>query len=284
MCYTAILPTIAEGATVSEELMQITYIFNRWMKMLTNYGKLDESRINEDCSVIARFIKSEGIERRLRRAAERCRNAAVSDSNAEYLLDVLRFTLDMLCEAQENAEISAIKKAYADQGMTERYRPLTRRLAREKIRKLGKGLNYTDLYVDDSATCKLVRRFVEKRAAQAVYKYSGSRDRSGNRFRQSVRRAVSFSLYNKRFTDYDLAMRQSNTHWKVVVRAGERKLLAKHCYKTFEEAQEAANRLVAKYPDDPRPVSAYKCPRCGKWHIGHTRPELIPEDGIQIAG
>jgi len=28
------------------------------------------------------------------------------------------------------------------------------------------------------------------------------------------------------------------------------------------------------HPEDQRPMSAYKCDHCGKWHIGHERKTL----------
>lgn len=102
----------------------------------------------------------------------------------------------------------------ADQGMTERYAPLSRRLSREKIRRIDKEIMYADM--ENAGTSRLVRRIVEKRAAQAVHQSMGSHDKSTNRYRQSVRRATSFSLYNRTFAEYDAQLRAPGTHWKVV--------------------------------------------------------------------
>ncbi|MDE6532792.1 MAG: hypothetical protein K2M27_04565, partial [Muribaculaceae bacterium] len=50
---------------------------------------------------------------------------------------------------------------------------------------------------------RLVRRIVEKRAAQEAHKNAGKHDRETNRYRHSIQRAVSFNLYNKRYAEYD---------------------------------------------------------------------------------
>ena len=157
--------------------------------------------------------------------------------------------------------------------MTERYRPLSKRLAKEKIRKIGREVIYTDRHTDDSKTTKLVRRIVEKRAAQEAHKNAGKHDRETNRYRHSIQRAVSFNLYNKRYTEYDAELRAPGTHWKVQTHnsKGKKVLVAKFSYNTYEKAVEACTRYMMAHPEDPRPMSAYKCDYCGKWHIGHER-------------
>lgn len=284
MAYTAILPNISCDATTNMDIVNLTYIFNRWLKMLTSYGKLDESGLDNDFTAIAKVIKAEGVKKDIKRAVQRCRDYALSEfAKIEDLIRSLTTALKVLCKAQENKAVKRVEKSYADQGMTEKYRPLTKRLAKEQIRKIGKVVTFTDWHTDDKETTKLVRRIVEKRAAQAVHKNTRKRDRETNRFRQSVRRATSFSLYSKRYTEYDTQLRTPGTHWKVVRQncKGKKVLAAKFSYNTYEEAVEACNRYMMNHPNDPRPISAYKCDYCGKWHIGHMQLEQVVSEENQ---
>lgn len=41
MCYSAIYPVTAKSANAHLDLLRITRIFNRWLKMIADYGKLD---------------------------------------------------------------------------------------------------------------------------------------------------------------------------------------------------------------------------------------------------
>lgn len=281
MCYNAILPTTLSAEQFGNELTNLTYIFNRWLKMLTSYGKLDESGLDDDFTAIAKVVKAGGVKKDIKRAVQRCRDYALSEfAKIEDLIRSLTTALKVLCKAQENKAVKRIEKSYADQGMTEKYRPLTKRLAREKIRKIGKEVTSTDWHTDDIETTKLVRRFVEKRATQAVHKNTRKRDRETNRYRQSVRRATSLCLYSKRHTEYDAQLRAPGTHLKVVNQnCKEKKVLAaKFSYNTYEEAVEACNRHMMYHPDDIRPMSAYKCDHCGKWHIGHMQVEQVEHE------
>lgn len=274
MCYTATLPSVIKSEDLNSDLLNLTRIFNRWLKMLTSYGKLDETTLQDDFTAIAKVVKSHETKKDIKRAIQRCRDYALATAvRISDLVRSLSSALKLLCKAQENKEVSKVQKAYADQGMTERYRPLTKRLAKEKIRKIGREVIYTDCHTDDAETTKLVRRIVEKRAAQEVHKIAGKHDRETNRYRHSIQRAVSFNLYNTRYTEYDAGLRAPGTHWKVQTHhsKGKKVLVAKFSYSTYEEAVEACTRYMMAHPEDPRPMSAYKCDYCGKWHIGHER-------------
>lgn len=281
MCNTTTLPCVTKSEILNSDLHHLTRIFNRWLKMLTGYGKLDLTEIGSDFTVISKVIKSEDIDKKVKRAVKRCRDYALAKAlNLGDFTKALNRTLRIMCRAQEDRETHIIKKQRADQGMSERYRPLTKRLQKEKIRKIGKELIYTDSQTDDPRTNRLVRRIVEKRAAQTVHRIGFGRNRDNNRFRQSVRRATSFSLYNVNFTEYDAQKRVTGTHWKVISipRKGKKMLKAKMSYNSAEEAMQACERYIQSHTDDPRPMTTYKCEHCGKWHIGHERmPDRMPE-------
>lgn len=275
MCHTTILPTILshESANAST-LMQVTYILNRWLKMLANYGKLDESSLCSDVEIISGVIDSTQIVDNMWRALVNCRYYAISKSySVESFLDQIEKTLKLLCRMQDCYEIKKIKKNRADQGMSERYRPLKKRLEKEKILKLNKHLAYVDLDIDNSYDVKLIRRIVEKRAAQDVHKWNNAKSKESNEFRQRVKRATSFSLYQTSFTDYDARKRAPGTHWRIIRlnKKGKLILKSKKGFSSYEEALEACNRYVLRHPEDPIPMSAYKCEFCSKWHIGHDR-------------
>lgn len=274
MCYSATLPTVIKSENLNSDLLNLTRIFNRWLKMLNSYGKLDETSLQDDFAAIAKVVKSHETRKDIKRAVQRCRDYALAAMmQITDFVRSLTSALNLLCKAQENKELCKVKKAYADQGMTELYRPLSKRLAKEKIRKIGREVIYTDRHTDDSETTRLVRRIVEKRAAQEAHKNAGKHDRETNRYRHSIQRAVSFNLYNKRYAEYDAELRAPGTHWKVQKHnsKGKKVLVAKFSYNTYEEAVEACTRYMMAHPEDTCPMSAYKCDYCGKWHIGHER-------------
>lgn len=272
MCYSAIIPTITMSAKINADVLNVIYVFNRWLKMLSSYGQLDQTTLNKDFTSISKVIKGTNIAKTIKNAVAKCRDYALAgDLSVARLTNALTATLEILCDSQEDEAVKTLRHFYADQGMTERYKPLSKRLEREKIRKIGKRIAFTDADTDNAQTTRLVRRIVEKRAAQAVYRNSGKGVHHTNRFRQSVRRATSFSLYNSCFTDYAPEKRAPGTHWKVTFSKNGKKLKSKNSYNTYEEAVEACNNYMLHHSNDPRHMSVYKCDHCGKWHIGHER-------------
>lgn len=281
MCYTAKLPTVITEANTNSPLLEVTYIFNRWMRMLLKYGKLDEATLTEDFNAISAVIKADGFRKTTKRAVAYCRSCAISQfTTIGSLKYSIENALKHLCNEQEDRAVKKVRKAYADQGMTEKYRPLSRRLEREKIRRIGKTIAYTDADTDDAYTTKLVRRIVEKRAAQAVHRNTGGRKANSNSYRQAIRRATSFSLYNSSFTDYDAAKRSTGTHWKVAKsrHKSKKQLKSKVSFSTLEEAQTACERYMQEHSDQIIPMTAYYCEHCGKWHIGHDHRHAQYDD------
>lgn len=128
MCYTATLPTVVKSDNLNSDLLNLTRIFNRWLKMLTSYGKLDETSLLDDFTAIAKVVKSHETNKDIKRAVQRCSDYALSAAmQIADLVRALSSALNLLCKAQEDKELRKIKKTYADQGMTERYRPLSKR-------------------------------------------------------------------------------------------------------------------------------------------------------------
>ncbi|MDE6560526.1 MAG: hypothetical protein K2K75_04005 [Muribaculaceae bacterium] len=273
MCKKAILPTVMESELLGSDIVNLMYVFNRWLNVLKKYGKLDSSNITDDFSTISSVIRNPTYSKAIRQAVSRCRDYAIVESiDKEVLIRSLRYALRLIRASHENPLIRKVRKQYDDLGMTEKYSHLSKKLANEKIRKIGKTILFTDERTDDVYTTRLVRRFVEKRAAQAAYRIARERDLDSNCFRQSVRRAVSFSMYKKNYVDYDVSLRVHATHWKVRhTNDGKPRLVAKRAYNTFEEAMAACELHMLNNPDDIRAITPYICDYCGKWHIGHER-------------
>lgn len=274
MCSTAIRPVFVKAENFDSQFSTLSFMLNRWLKMLTNYGHLDERSINDDFTTISEALCDNDFPKQLKTILSKCRDYAVA---GEDFIDGLKYTvkkmLNALCRHMEEPTIRKIRKLRADQGMTERYAPLSRRLSREKIRRINKEIMYADM--EDAGTSRLVRRIVEKRAAQAVHQSMGSLDKNTNRYRQSVRRATSFSLYHRTFAEYDAQLRAPGTHWKVVKQKnGKRVLRSKTAYDSYEEAMDACDQYMLCNPDDLYAMTPYKCEYCGKWHIGHDRSKI----------
>lgn len=274
MCSTAIRPVFVKAENFDSQFSTLSFMLNRWLKMLTNYGHLDERSINDDFTVISEALRGNEFPKQLKTILSKCRDYAVA---GEDFIDGLKYTvkkmLNALCRRMEEPTIRKIRKLKADQGMTERYAPLSRRLSREKIRRINKEIMYADM--EDASTSRLVRRIVEKRAAQAVHQSMSSHDKNTNRYRQSVRRATSFSLYHRTFAEYDAQLRAPGTHWKVVKQKnGKRVLRSKTAYDTYEEAMDACAQYMRCNPDDLYSMTPYECEHCGKWHIGHDRSKI----------
>ncbi len=274
MCSTAIRPVFVKAENFDSQFSNLSFMLNRWLKMLTNYGHLDERSINDDFSTISEALRDNEFPKQLKTILSKCRDYALAgESFIDGLKCSIKKMLNALCRRMEEPAIRKICKKMADQGMTERYAPLSRRLSREKIHRIGKEIMYADM--EDAVTSRLVRRIVEKRAAQTVYQSIGSHDKNTNRYRQSVRRAISFSLYHRNFAEYDAQLRTSGTHWKVVKQNnGKRILRSKIAYDTHVEAMEACAHYMLCNPDDLYAMTAYKCEHCGKWHIGHDRSQI----------
>lgn len=289
MCQTTILPTMLRAECVNTDLMRLTYVFNRWLKMLLSYGKLDETSLGTDLELMLKVMDNQSLTPRLKREISLCRFYAISEIKSnQALTEALKKVLKKLCKFQEDGHVRRLKKVEADQGMTERYRPLSKKLEKEKIRRTGKPLSFMNINTDDSYEVKLIRRIVEKRAAQNVHRLTSKHNKETNQFRQSVRRATSFSIYNTNFTDYDARKRAPGTHWRIYYTSKGNKILkSKKGYESYEEAVEACNSYILAHPEDQLPMTAYKCDFCGKWHIGHDRTAKesleIKEEPMHVA-
>jgi len=148
---------------------------------------------------------------------------------------------------------------------------VTKRLFKEKLRfKDGQYLRNVDIDLVDGNTSRKIRRIVEKRVCQAYYQKHKKNE--GNGGRHAMKRSSSFHLHSIGQIEGKLPPRSSYTHWKRFFDpiTGTRVLKPKIGYPSLEVANDAATEYMLKYESGKRYVTAYLCPHCGKWHIGHV--------------
>lgn len=281
-----ILPILIEESDGDEVLMNLVCVLNRWIKMLETYGKLEEATINSDVRTIDLALPYLIRFENLRKQIAVCKYYAIHEgSHVMRFNEYIKNCLSFLKKVMEDGKVKQIRKNYENQGMTERYNPLARRLAKEKIRKIDKPF-ISAAIDDDKKTSKLVRRIVEKRAAQEVYRTGNYKEKYNNSFRQRVRRAVSFNLYKATAPEYDPKLRQYGTHWSVAYKSHVKGkyLISKKGYVTYEEALAASESYMACHPFELQKMQPYKCAHCTKWHIGHERTWSAIDEEVQLIG
>ncbi len=162
-------------------------------------------------------------------------------------------------------------------GQTERYRPATEKIFREKLRfRGGENLRNMDVLIENGLTSKKVRRIIEKRMCQAYHSQLGKRHPRGNYNRHHMSRAVSYQLHNiGQVEDIKGVNREESTHWKKRFDpiTGECVFKPKMAYSTVEEALRAAQKEMNRFHNKKEPPTIYKCAHCGKYHIGHIPRE-----------
>lgn len=257
-----------------EQTIQNT--LKRWESSLINFGKIDQWSINEDFSILGTFIVG-SKSKAARNAVRECRDYSISgEYDAAILLSKVQ-NANRILNRPNDSRINKELKKINSVGQAKRYVSTTKKLYTEKLRfKNGKYLKDIDITIEDGATSRKVRRIVEKRMCQAYYrthKKSGKEDRQDAHY---MKRATSFQLHNLGQIERETGMcRTWSTHWKKSYDqiTGEIVYKKKMSYSSFEEASEAARKYTLRHPEDNRPVVAYKCAFCGKWHIGHSTPE-----------
>ena len=248
----------------------------RWEVSLANFGKVDQWNINEDYSILGAFISS-GKPTAARNAVRDCRDYSI---RGEYDVAILLSKVqnaNRILNKPNDSRINKEMKKINSVGQSKRFVSTTKKLYNEKLRfKDGEYLKDIDISIEDASTSRKVRRIVEKRMCQAYHRQHKNLESESGRDRHYMKRATSFQLHNLGQIECSTGFSRSNsTHWKKVYDpiSGEFVFKKKMEYSSFEEANMAAQEFMRRHPEDRRPVSAYKCAFCGKWHIGHTTPE-----------
>ncbi len=257
-----------------EQTIQNT--LKRWETSLINFGKIDQWNIKEDYSILCAFI-AEGKTNKARSAVRECRDYYISGScNTATLLSKVK-NANRIMNKPNDSRINWEMMKINSVGQSKRYQSTTKKLYTEKLRfKDGKCLKDIDISIEDGATSRKVRRIVEKRMCQAYHRQHKNSSRIDGHDRHYMKRATSFQLHNLGQIECEEGVCRSQfTHWKKTYDpiSGEVVFKKKMEYSTYEEAVEAARQYMARHSEETVPVTAYKCAFCGKWHIGHSKPE-----------
>ena len=247
----------------------------RWETSLINFGKVDQWNISDDFATFGTFISS-GKPNAARNAIRDCRDYSISGIyDASLLLNKVQSAYRILDHAEAGRMKKEAKKNSSN-GQAKRFASTTKKLYNEKLRFMdGESLRDIDITMEDGATSRKVRRIVEKRMCQAYYRQHKNDEDHGGRDRHYMKRATSFQLHNLGQVECTTGLCRTNgTHWKKMYDpiAGGMVFKKKMEYSSYEEATEAAMEFMRRHPEDKKPVSAYQCAHCGKWHIGHTTP------------
>lgn len=274
MSYTMVMPTVLRVDENNESLAKMAYVLNNWVRMLVSYGKVDVARLTSDFNLLQSIIKCADTPKHIKRSLTSCRdrllkNNAVIDDLVSYIKKVT----SLICDELEDEDVANLKHSRTDKRMTKRYSNLVKKIKGIKLNGTSVRLCDTDIDTLDKQTARTVRRIVEKRAAQNVAHTSKNREECGNAFRQAVRRSTSFSLFASYREEVDNPYRDANSHWTIIVDKNTGAFIRKKKigYNTSEEAEVACIEYMKAHPEDEIPMSAYQCPTCGKWHIGHDR-------------
>lgn len=254
------------------QIVEATRMLCRWVKAVRKGRIIDRAELCSQIEELNSVEKVAGVDESLLARIKYCGYVMSTRHEKYFLLTYLEETVSMICQHYKSSSMKKVQKHYADQGMSERYEPLQKRLRKEAIKKLGgKSVNLVNRHVDDSKSFKLVRRIVEKRAAQDVFRGKRNRNSYSGAVRQIIRRAVSFNMASLQYAEFDFQARMDRSHYKVVATPHPyRRMRAKFGYKTYEEAVAGCRRYEAIHPDSVTPVEPYRCKECGHWHIGHN--------------
>lgn len=254
----------------------IQTVLKRWESSLINFGKVDQWNINDDMNVFGNFIIS-GKPASLRKAIRECRDYSMScEYKADVLLSKVQSANTLINKKECHNTLDNVLQA-KPQGQAKRFSSITKKLYNEKLRFMnGENLRNIDISMEDGCTTRKVRRIVEKKMSQAYYQQNKRLDNEGCHDKHYLKRATSFQLHNLGYVDYTYGTcRTSGTHWKpdydpILGRVVYKKKLG---YSSYDEAYEASREYMFRHPHEYRPISAYKCDYCNKWHIGHYTPD-----------
>lgn len=257
-----------------EQTIQST--FKRWEASLKKFGKVDQWSINDDYNIIRSFLTA-SKSKEARNAVRDCRDYSIVSScdSSKLLLKVQNANriLNKLNDDRLNPELP-IKRAA---GQAKRYESTTKKLYSEKLRfKKGQLLKDIDISIEDCETSRKVRRIVEKRMCQAYHRQNKRASNMDAQSRHNMKRATSYQLHNLGLIEYERGYKRSeSTHWKKTYDPilGKNVLKKKVEYSSFEDAADAAILFALRHPNDEKPMTAYKCSVCDKWHIGHLSLE-----------
>ena len=254
-------------------------VLKRWEVSLERYGKLDQWKYSHDLSVLGSYVRYSEDDKTTRKMVGQIRDKAIcSLFVADSVLPLIRKTL---CEENGSPSVCKEQRRSPKNGQDARFRDETRRIFGEKLRfKDGMLLRNFDVETESAYDSKKVRRIVEKRMCQAYHRMH-KRTCSSTKDRYWKHRATAFQLYNiGQVENVRNVSRGESTHWKRVYDSltGSVVFKKKMSYSSEQEALTAIELWKIEHPSDLRPLQAYQCTHCHKWHIGHDNYVKVETD------
>ena len=264
---------------------KVKNILKHWKKSIERYNKIDEWNFSENVSVLSRYIRNnenngskdlKGLIRSLRD------NILCPNPNLEQIVQTIEKALVALDPPAICMFSKKVNGRIKIAGQEVRFKGETEHLFKERLKfKEGMLLRNFDIETECAKDSRKVRRIVEKRMSQAYHRMT-KRAKDGdsheaNSERYWMKRATSYQLYNiGQVENVRCLSRGLSTHWKRCYdpQTGEIVFKKKMAYSTLEEALKAIDEWYLFHPEENRPMQAYKCSHCKKWHIGH-KSEII---------
>ena len=251
----------------------ILQILKKWEKVVAHEGSLKVEHYSAVAEEIDNYIRTDE-NKTVTKLLASCRDSAITASTESHrILKNIRVAYYLIRknvndEKRDNGE-------QVDLGQRQRYKYATRKLYLEKLRFMkDKNLREADLSLLEGKENRKVRRIIEKRMCQEYHKQHKLFDsyRLNAKKRHDMDRAVSYQVYNLgQYGAFDFK-RSSSSHWKRVEDYASKDYVLKKKmeYETMAEAKIHIELYKLAHPEDKRPMSAYYCPHCQHYHIGHN--------------
>lgn len=103
MSKTTIFPTAIKKDDAHNRIMQAIYIFNRWRKMLQDYGKLDPNTMDDDLLEIDLVLKDAYVSGKARQMIATCRDSVLPSRHRPSKCGELYVTRSSACATKPKA-------------------------------------------------------------------------------------------------------------------------------------------------------------------------------------
>ena len=257
---------------------EIEKVLKSWESSLERYGKLDNWKIQEDLSVLGKYLRGKEDSNSVRELVRQLRDKAICPvRECASLLSLIKKVLEKTATPTEEIcfMVKSGSRRIKKEGQEVRFRGQTKKIFEEKLKfKDGMLLRNFDIETENAVDSRKVRRIVEKRMCQAYHRMNkkSPNEVKSNSDRYWENRATAFQLYNiGQVENVRGKSRGDSTHWKRMYdpQTGDVVFKKKMAYPTKEAAEEALKFWEISHPEDRRKMHAYQCSVCHKWHIGH---------------
>ena len=254
---------------------EILNILSTWQRSLIRFKKIDDWQLCGNLRSVGEYIINNEAPRESRNLVRQIRDCVITNSfDATKLVEKIE---RLMCSISgEKPEKKSKKWKKNNNGQQYRFRNETKKIFMEELKfRDGMPIRKLDIETESPRDSRKVRRIIEKRMCQAYYRMNREEHgREDNNERYWMRRATSFQLHNIGQIEHVKGVsRGESTHWKKTYdpNTGEVVMKKKMAYSTREDALEAIKKYLEEHPENKGELSAYFCPHCHKWHIGHNQ-------------